>query len=92
MQRARKILIAKFVTVLSVIPAIVIAREDGAPARSTGAPGEQTCAQSQCHLGSPVNSANGDVQITYSGGTSYVPGQRGKFTVTVNDTGGGRSA
>jgi uncharacterized protein (TIGR03437 family) len=27
------------------------------------------------------------VQINYAGGTSYVPGERGKFTVTITDTG-----
>lgn len=92
MERNRKIFIAKFVTVLAAIPAAVLAHISGAPAKSTGAPNEQTCAASGCHVGTSVNSSNGNVAITYSGGTSYVPGQQGKFTVTVTDTGGGRGA
>jgi uncharacterized protein (TIGR03437 family) len=83
MQRSRKILIAKFVTVLSVIPAVVVAFSGGPPPGHTGAPGEQTCAA--CHTGA-VNPAGGNVRIVYSGGTSYVPGQAGRFTVTITDS------
>jgi uncharacterized protein (TIGR03437 family) len=90
MERSRKILIAKCATVLAVMPVVVIAFPDGAPAKHTGAPGEQTCAE--CHSGTAVNSASGNARVTYSGGTNYVPGERGKFTVTITDTGGGRSA
>jgi uncharacterized protein (TIGR03437 family) len=64
----------------------------GAPAQHTGAPGEQTCAMAGCHVGTAVNSSSGNVAITWSGGANYVPGQRGKFTVTITDTGGGRMA
>jgi uncharacterized protein (TIGR03437 family) len=70
---------------------MILAHVGGAPPRSTGAPGDQTCSQTNCHVGTTVNSSNGAVQISWSGGTSYVPGQRGKFTIRITDT-AGRSA
>lgn len=89
MQNSKKILLAKFVTVLAAIPVVIYANSSGAfpnsTGRVTGAPGEQTCAQSGCHTGTAVNGGGGNVAITYSGGTSYVPGQRGTFTVTITD-------
>ena len=36
-------------------------------------------------MGTAVNAGGGNVQITYSGGSNYTPGQRGKFTVTITD-------
>src|SRR5438128_2692801 len=51
------------------------------PAR-TGAPGEQTCAISGCHLGSPINSGAGT--LTISGvPTNYSPSQEVDITVTI---------
>lgn len=82
----RKILIAKFATILATIPAVIVASSAGAPPQHTGAPGEQTCAQSGCHVGTPVNGGGGRVEVTYSGGTNYTPGQRGTFTVTITDS------
>lgn len=87
MQRDRLIFFAKCATVLSVVPALILANSTGAPPRSTGAPGDQTCAQSGCHVGTALNS-NGAVEITWSGGTTYTPGERGKFTVRITDTQG----
>ena len=88
MERHKLIFIAKCATVLSVVPVLILANVGGAPARSTGAPGDRTCSQTDCHVGTPVNSSNGAVEISWSGGTSYVPGQRGKFTIRITDTAG----
>jgi len=38
-------------------------------------------------VGTAVNGGPGKVEITYSGGSSYTPNQRGTFTVTITDTG-----
>jgi uncharacterized protein (TIGR03437 family) len=87
MNRSNTILLGKCAVALAVAPAIVIAFSGGAPTRHTGAPRsggtEATCAE--CHTGTAVGT---DVRITYSGGTTYTPGERGRFTVTVNDTAG----
>lgn len=86
MQRRNKILAAKVVTVLSVIPAAIFANSGGALPRHTGAPGDQTC--NECHTGAA--SPPGRVEIVYSGGANYVPGERGRFTVTITDSGARR--
>ena len=86
MNRNQIILAAKCVVLLSVAPAIMYSLSGGAPTRHTGAPGDQTCAE--CHLGTPLNGGAGKVEITYSGGSTYTPGQRGRFTVVVNDSDG----
>jgi len=85
MQHSRFVYWWKCSLVVVGVPLALYAYASGPPARSTGAPGEQTCSQSGCHVGTAVNSTNGAVQIAYSGGTSYVPGERGKFTVTITD-------
>jgi uncharacterized protein (TIGR03437 family) len=82
MKRQRLILFAKYAVAISAVPVLILARQDGAPVRATGAPGDQTCSQANCHVGTPA----GQVAIAYSGGTSYVPGEKGKFTVTIGDT------
>lgn len=80
MTKSRRIIAAKIVTVLSVIPAAILANSGGALPRHTGAPGDTTCMD--CHTG---GAGGGNVAITYSGGASYTPGQRGTFTVTITD-------
>ncbi|MCS7024584.1 MAG: hypothetical protein NZV14_07265 [Bryobacteraceae bacterium] len=82
--RQEKILAAKSVAVLSVIPVLIYAYAGGPDPRHTGAPGDQTCARSGCHAGT-LNPPGGSVTISASGGTSYVPGQRQRITVTIND-------
>ena len=64
----------------------VKASAGGPDPRSTGAPGEQTCAASACHLGSPVNSGGGSV--TLSGiPANYTLNQEYTITVTVSQSG-----
>ncbi|MBC7928393.1 MAG: hypothetical protein H7039_22350 [Bryobacteraceae bacterium] len=85
MNRPNLIYWAKCAVVLTAIPLAIRAYSGGPPQRVTGAPGDGTCNQSGCHVGTPVNSAFGNVQITYSGGSTYTPGERGKFTVVITD-------
>ena len=54
----------------------------GAPEGSTGAPGEQTC--SACH-GRTVNSGAGRVRIEFGETSSYVPAQKTRMRVVVED-------
>jgi uncharacterized protein (TIGR03437 family) len=90
MNRSQTILFAKCVTVLAAIPAMILAHAVGAPPRVTGAPGDDANACTQCHLGTPLNGGGGKVEVSYSGGTSYVPGTNGKFTVTITDSAAAR--
>lgn len=83
MQRSTNILVAKCVTILAVIPAIILGYASGPPARHTGAPGESSC--TACHSGQ-LNPSGGNVQITAAEGTTYTPGQRQRMTVTITNT------
>jgi uncharacterized protein (TIGR03437 family) len=53
------------------------------PAKS-GAPGESTCNEAGCHVGTPVNGGPGSVKIS-AAGTTYTPGVTQRIQVTVSD-------
>lgn len=80
MQRTR-ILTAKLMLILAVAPAIVLAKATGPDPRKTNAPGDDNC--TSCHTGS-LNPPSGAVQISAADGATYTPGQRKRFTVTIN--------
>ncbi|MCX6611597.1 MAG: hypothetical protein NTW74_12190 [Acidobacteria bacterium] len=84
MNRNKWILTGKFAAVLSV-PFVLWAYNSGAPQRSTGAPGDQTCLQSGCHVGTRTNDSP-NLEILWEGGANYQPGVRQKFTVRITDT------
>lgn len=84
LSKHHKIFAAKTAAILSVVPVLMYAYAGGPDPRHTGAPGDQTCARSGCHTGT-VNPSGGSVSITAAGGTSYVPGQRQRLTVTITD-------
>ncbi|HEX5001824.1 MAG TPA: choice-of-anchor V domain-containing protein [Bacteroidia bacterium] len=62
---------------------------DNGRAGVTGSPGETTCNTSSCHVGNPVNSANGSIEIVAPTMTNwqYTPGQVYPISVTVSQTG-----
>src|SRR5579883_2130704 len=61
----------------------LLAHITGADPRLTGAGSEGTCIS--CH-GMRVNSNGGNVAVTLSGGSNYVPGQQQTVTVTITDS------
>lgn len=74
------------VTVAFIIPTILTAfmykKTAGGHPSSTGAPGEQTCAQTGCHANAQVNQGAGVNTLIYPvADSTYVPGQT--YTVTV---------
>lgn len=84
MLRQRKLFLAKTSIVLGVIPILVYAYARGPDPRKTGAPGDTTCSQSGCHLGT-LNPANGKVEVSFQNGPVYSPGVKQRLTVTVTD-------
>src|SRR5262245_57686916 len=58
------------------------AHSDGAPERTSGAPGETTCVS--CH-GGRANSGAGKLQVNIGGSSSYTPGQKVRVSVTLDD-------
>lgn len=70
--------------VLSVVPALIWAHEYGPDPFHTQAPGEDSCIEAQCHVGT-LNSFSGNVSISTSDCSTYTPGQTQRVTVTITD-------
>ena len=73
MDKNKKILICKMVAVLSVVPALMYAYMEGPDPRKTGAPGDSTCAQATCHVGT---AGTGNVRIVMGGRLELHAGRR----------------
>jgi uncharacterized protein (TIGR03437 family) len=84
MGRRRKIFIGKTIAILAVVPILIWALEAGPEPGKSGAPGESTCAEAGCHVGTPLNGGGGSVRID-AGGTNYTPGVKQRIIVTIND-------
>jgi len=76
------------VALLSVVVSLFIPSAfpyaGGPPPGTSGAPGGTTCAQAGCHTGA-LNTANGNVRIEFPNGTTYTPGVRQRWTITITD-------
>ena len=83
MAKNKKALIAKFICVSSVVPALMWAHSAGPSPGYTGAPGDQTC--KVCHSSSALT-AGGDVTITAPNGSAYTPGASQQLTITITDS------
>ncbi len=86
MQRSKKIYVAKCAAILAVIPALILARSAGPDPRNTGAPGDTTCSQVACHIGTAVNGGGGKVEVSFDSGTTYTPGTKVHVTVKITDS------
>ena len=69
MERKRKLFAAKVAVVMGAIPFLIWAHDYGPDVGHAGVPNENgTCAQSQCHEGTKVNSGSGSVTVSFPGG------------------------
>src|SRR5437899_6390098 len=84
MNRNQKILIGKSIAILSVIPILIYAHAAGPDPGKSGAPGESTCNEAGCHVGTGLNAGGGSVTID-AGGNTYTPGTAKRIKVTVTD-------
>jgi uncharacterized protein (TIGR03437 family) len=84
MDKQRRILIAKSLVVLSVIPILIHAHEAGPDPAKSGAPGESTCNEIGCHVGTGLNAGPGSVKINTES-SSYIPGVTQRISVTISD-------
>jgi hypothetical protein len=74
---------------LAALPvlAFVDIQSNGAPASSSGAPGEANCTKSGCHQDFAVNSGPGTSSLQITGGmTTYVPGMTYTLTAQISQT------
>jgi uncharacterized protein (TIGR03437 family) len=85
MERRRKLVIAKVTVVLGAIPLLIWAHASGPDVGKSGVPGESTCMEAGCHLGTPLNGGGGSVQVAFPFGLTYTPGVKQRLTVTVSD-------
>jgi uncharacterized protein (TIGR03437 family) len=95
MDRSRNIYAAKCAVILSLVPLLMFAYASGPDVRRTGAPGDKTCSESGCHLSTPdartdpstaVNSGVGKVELSFSTGSTYTPGQSLTVIVKITDS------
>ena len=68
---------------------LIYAHDYGPDAGKSGAPGESTCNEAGCHIGTAVNSVRApSPRIGGTAGfpgTVYTPGQKQHITVTIQD-------
>jgi uncharacterized protein (TIGR03437 family) len=85
MNRKRKLVIAKIAVVMGTIPLLVWAYGAGPSVGKAGVPGESTCMEAGCHLGTGLNTGGGSVRVTFPGGMTYTPGLKQHLVVTIAD-------
>src|SRR3954452_147763 len=85
MQRHRKVLFAKIAVVMGAIPLVIWAHASGPDVGKSGVPGESTCTESMCHVGTALNGGGGSVKVTFPTGLTYTPGAKQHLVVTISD-------
>jgi uncharacterized protein (TIGR03437 family) len=86
MSNKAKVLIKIFL-VAAVVPLLIHGFAAGPDPGKTGAPGDQSCIQGGCHVGT-ANSGPGNVKILLPAGNggTYTPGQTMRLTVQITDS------
>lgn len=84
--RTHRITAAKVGVIAAALPILLWAYAGGPDPRHTGAPGDRTCAAAGCHLGN-LNTGQGRASITFPSGTTYTPGQKQTWTISVTHPG-----
>jgi uncharacterized protein (TIGR03437 family) len=85
MQRNRKLIWGKTAAIMGAIPLLIWAHVAGPDPGKSGVPGESTCNQAQCHVGTALNGGAGSVKVTFPNGNTYVPGVKQHLVVTIAD-------
>jgi uncharacterized protein (TIGR03437 family) len=70
---------------MATVPLLLWAYSAGPDPGKAGVPGESTCVESGCHVGTALNGGGGSVKVTFPAGLSYVPGVKQHLVVTVAD-------
>src|SRR6266851_5353246 len=69
----------------AVVPIVLWANVTGADPRLTGAPGDDSAACTQCHVGTQLNGGGGSLAIVLPGEATYTPGVKQHIQVRVSD-------
>jgi len=72
------------VAFLTITSGVRDVNSNAAPLGSTGAPGEQTCAKSGCHIGSAINAGKAQLSLDFGNAfNTYQPGAQYDITVSL---------
>ena len=86
MERKTKLYAAKATVIMAAFPLLLWALFRRATnSGKAGVPGESTCNQAQCHVGTALNGGGGSVKVTFPGGNVYAPGVKQHLVVTIAD-------
>ncbi len=85
MTRSHRVQLAQRATLLCSVPVALWAFASGPDPRNTGAPGDTTCAQATCHIGTAVNNNGNRITLEFEGGSNYRPGVRQRVTVLISE-------
>lgn len=83
-QNTRVVFWGRMAAVLGVLPILILGSSGGPGPGFTAAPGEQSCAQAGCHVGT-ANPTTGGIELSVPSESTYTPGgpkQTWKVTVT----------
>ncbi|MBK7929480.1 MAG: IPT/TIG domain-containing protein [Bryobacterales bacterium] len=83
---ARLVFWGRVAAIAAVVPIMILGFAGGPDPRHTGAPGDQTCAASGCHVGAGNPTAGSGVEISFPGGLVYTPGVKQTLTIRVTST------
>ena len=83
MNAPRKLLKALCAATFALAPIILIAYPEGPDPAVSGAPGDETCAKSQCHVGANNPTQGSGVELIFANGASYSPGVTQRLTVRI---------
>ena len=84
MRNRTKLFLAKLAVPVAVLPLILLGVVDGPPPGRTGAPGEPTCWDLDCHSGQLFENSN-SIAINLPVGMNYTPGVAQRLRVDIND-------
>jgi uncharacterized protein (TIGR03437 family) len=85
MERKTKLYAAKASVIMVAFPLALWALSAGPNSGKAGVPGESTCTEAQCHVGTALNGGGGSVKVTFPGGNVYAPGVKQHLVVTIAD-------
>jgi uncharacterized protein (TIGR03437 family) len=70
---------------MATVPLLLWAYIGGPDPGKAGVPGESTCTEAGCHVGTALNGGAGSVKVTFPAGLNYVPGVTQHLVVTIAD-------
>ena len=84
MNLQRKLVTVSAVTMFAALPLMLVGFSGGPDPAVSGAPGDSTCAQSGCHVGTGNPTLGSGVDLVFPGAATYTPGVTQRLTVRIS--------